>query len=515
MNTVRRIIEIKTIGELSDREIARALGISNSTVSRILARIKDSNVTPIEAKALDDRALFDLVYPKVPGRSSSPEKVVPDIDSLVALLGSNKKLTAQLLYEEYVNQLEQGSFYSYSWFVDQISKAKNAKPLSMPLSHIPGDECYVDYAGQTFPIYDSKSNKVDFYAQIFLATLAFSGYTYVEAQRSQKICDFITGHVNAFDAFGGLPNKLRSDNLKAAVTENTRDNLKLNDAYIALCTHYLIEPTPARPYHPKDKAKVEQMVGHVTRKVLMGLRDRKFYSLGELNEAIKILVAKLNQTPFQKKDGSRSSLYKDHEANVLRELPATRYVYGDYSLVKAGLDYHVSIDHVYYSVPFDLRGKYLNVKLSKNLVEVFDSTLLVACHQRHFKRGDYITNTDHMPSNHRLALKDPAIDIMEKARLIGSSTSEVVESILASTQFRDSAVRSARATLKLAELYGKNTLEKASELAIEICSPTRASLESILSKGLYETPRNAQAVLSACNHHNLRGPSYYERVASR
>jgi len=515
MNTVRRIIEIKTIGELSDREIARALGISNSTVSRILTRIKNSDVTLIEAKVLDDKALFELVYPLIPGRTRSSEKVVPDIDSLVALLRSNKKLTAQLLYEEYVNQADQANVYSYSWFVNQISKTKNEKPLSMVLSHIPGDECYVDYAGQTVPIYDSKSNKVDFYAQIFIATLAFSGYTYVEAQRSQKIGDFITGHVNAFDAFGGLPNKLRSDNLKAAVTVNTGNNLKLNDAYIALCTYYLIEPTPARPYHPKDKAKVEQMVGYVTRKVLMGLRNPKFYSLGELNEEIKILVSKLNQRPFQKKDGSRYSLYKEHEINVLRELPPDKYVYGNYSLAKAGFDYHVSIDHVYYSVPFELRGKYLKVKLSKNLVEVFDSTLLVASHKRHFKRGDYVTNADHMPPNHRLALKDQSIALMEKARLIGNSTSKVIENILASTQFKDSAVRSAGATLKLADLYGKNALEKASELAIEICSPTRTSVESILSKGLYENPRNAHVTLATFSHHNLRGPSYYEQVASR
>lgn len=509
MSTVRTILDLKLKHNMSDREISQVVGVSNSTVSRFTGKIDKFKITCEKLDSLNDEELDEIIYDKKPGRKHSNEKIVPDFKDLIEELKAHKKLTVKVLYEEYINGLDPPRCYSYSWFADKIDEITKENPLSMVLTHEKGDELYIDYAGTLVPIYSKSTGEIDFYGNVFIATLAYSGYSYLEVHKSQKLENFINGHVNAFEFFKGLTNRLRSDNLKSAVNENTRYSLILNESYLDMCNHYDIQPSPARPYKPKDKAKVEQMVGFLTRNVLMKARNEKFYSLQQANTYLLGLTIKANASNFQNKGGNREMLYKD-ELNFLKPLPIQRYEYSEFKLAKALPNYHILADRNYYSVPYQLRGIYLSVKLTKSLVVIYKDHVQIACHQRSFDNGKYVTNEDHMPQSHRMALQNPKDIVLREAGLIGVNTKEVIEKILISTNFFDSAIKSAKGTLALKKLYGAGDLELACQFALKICSPTRASVESILSNNLHLIKRDKPIPIKPVEHLNIRGSEYYK-----
>jgi len=255
MGKAREVLRLKFASEISGREIAAILGMSNSTVSRILERAAHSRIDSSALDTLTDPQLQKILYPHKAGPPLSSLKVVPDFEKIIAEIRTTKKLTVWLCWSEYKERYGDAG-YGYSWFSSKIVSLTKQDEISMRQNHIAGEMCFVDYAGTTVPIWDKDKGKVGFEAEIFVATLAMSGESFIQAHRSTDLESFLLGHRDAFLSFGGVPAGLRSDNLRSAVVKNTRQELELNRSYLEFCRHYGVIPSPARPFRPKDKAKV-------------------------------------------------------------------------------------------------------------------------------------------------------------------------------------------------------------------------------------------------------------------
>lgn len=507
MNVIREILRCSLDLKLSNSATAKAAGCSPHTVAKVLARIDEANLSwPIDAE-LTDSQLKAIVYPSRAGRSKEIQKVMPDF-ALVAAEMKTKHMTRYLAWLEY-SQLYGSAAYSYSYFTIKYGEFRNVSALSMHLDHPPGKVAFIDYCGMTVPIYDRKSGEVDFYAQVLVVTLAYSGYSYVEAQRSQQSGDFISGIVRSFEFFSGVPESLVPDNLAAAVDrKHKRSDPKINRSLSEMASHYGTSVQPARPKRPRDKAKVEQMVGYIERRILASIRKLKFYDLGELNEVIWNLADLLNATRFQTLDTSRAELFEKNELMALKPLNAIPYEYAIWKTTKAGPNYHVPIDKNYYSVPYGFRNRRLEARISNDLVQIFSDHSLIAVHKKCLAEGSWITESSHMPKSHLSYGEVSADAALSRAERIGKSTKTVAGEILDHQYSSESAILSAMALVRLCELYGRDELERACEIALSIGSPNRASVTSILKHGI-KSASVLPPVAPVLNHENIRGPAYY------
>ncbi|CAG4933423.1 IS21 family transposase [Acidithrix sp. C25] len=374
----------------------------------------------------------------------------------------------------------------------------------------------VDYAGQKIPIYDCTSGEVSFEASIFVMTLGYSGYVYVEAQRSQDIANLMEGHSRGFEFIGGVPKSLIGDNLRAGVTKNTRDETVLTRSYLEMCQHYNVIPAPPRPYHPRDTSKVEGSVYLVETNILARLRKLKFFTLAELNEAISPLLTSVNQKKFQKLPGSRQERYLNQEKAALGNITLGSYEYASWQPVKVGSNYHFSLEGVYNCVPFHLRGSEIMLRITNDLVSAYSNNIHITSHRRTREVGTWVTDNTHLPESHRSYLRNTTDEITARAKTVGSACEELIGVVLLSHAFPQSAHKSARAILRLANTYTDVELEAACLVAIEIGSPTRASVSSILARGLHinRTPMIEAVSLPTGEHENIRGEEFYAKEVS-
>ena len=315
---------------------------------------------------LTDAELERLLFPAL-RKSSDRDRVPPDLLKVHQEL-QKKNVTLFLLWQEYREQHAKG--YQYSWFCDQYRNWLGTRDLSMRQTHRAGEKLFVDYAGQTLPVIDPRTGEIRS-AQIFVAVLGASNYTYAEATWSQSLPDWIGSHQRSFTFFGGLPELVVPDNLLSGVTKAHRYEPDLNPTYLEMATHYGVAIVPARVRKPKDKAKAEVGVQIVERWILASLRNQSFFSLTELNQTIQQLLLKLNQRPFKKLPGSRSDLFQSFDKPALKALPMTPYVYAEWKVVRVHIDYHVDIEGHYYSVPYRLVKQQLDARITENTIEVF------------------------------------------------------------------------------------------------------------------------------------------------
>ena len=517
---IRKIVAMKEASpQTSNREVAKVLRISHPSVGKVLDQATTLNLDTSKLEAMSDSEIYDRFYPKTAGRHISPTKVEPDFAALLEELKKDKKngLTRYLLWVEYRQETGTDGAYGYSSFCEKLRALDLAQEISMVLYHEPGQVAMVDHAGQTVPIYDSTSGEVSFEAQIFVMALGYSGYCYVEAQRSQDIRSVVEGHSRGFEFFGGVPRGLIGDNLRACVTKNTKDDTILTRSYLEMCEHYNVIPAPARPYHPRDKAKVEMSVRLVETHILAPLRKCKFFSLAELNEAIKPYLDAMNQLSFQKMDGSRQERYLNEEKQALGSLILGSYEYASWQPAKVGSNYHFSHKGVYYSVPFHLRATQVMVRVTSDLICAYSNNLHIATHKACSKPGTYVTNSLHMPDAHLSYLQDTTQEITSRAQAIGVSCEKVVSIVLTSHRFPQAGHKQARALLRLVNTYGEIELEQACSIALAICSPTWSSVSSILANSVHKhKPQLIEPVSSpTLDHCNIRGSKFYAEVASK
>ena len=508
MRKIREILRLK-LGQpkRTNREIGLACRVSPSTVSDTHLRFKASGLAWPLPEDLDDGRLEAAMY-SLESRRLFPGSVVP-VWSDVHLELRQKNSTLALLWHEYKrDQGENG--YGYSWYCEQYRLWARQIKVSMRQTHVFGQKCFVDFAGQTMPVVDSESGVIRS-ASIFVAVLGGSNYTFAEATWAQDTAGWLRGQVDMFEFFGGVTEIVVPDNPKAAVKRPDYYDPELNVSYQEWAEHYGVAVIPARVRRPKDKAKVEVAVQLVQRWILFALRKRTFYSIDELNEAIDELLTLLNRRPFKKLPGTREKMFLDHEKATLRPLPAERYEFGQWlGPVKVAFDYHVQADGRLYSVHYTFADKPVRLRLTYGIVEVFHENQRIASHKRQYGIGPAVTLPEHMPSNHKAYAKWTPARISSWATEMGSSVRELCEGIMARRAHPEQGFRACLGVLQLAKKHGKEELEKACDRAVRIKAFRWKSVQSILQQNLQRKPLSGsrKSTLTIA-HENVRGSDYY------
>lgn len=506
MRQVREVLRLKWACGLSDRQVAHSLRISRPTVADYVRRAQRAGLSWPLPEHLDDPSLERQLEATVEA-PAQPSRPMPDWATVHQEL-KRKGVTLFLLWQEYKACHPDG--VQYSWFCEAYNKWSLKLDVVMRQRHRAGDKLFIDYAGQTVPVVDPGSGEGR-EAAIFIAVLGASNYTYAEATWSQSLPDWIGSHMRAFEAFGGVPQVLVPDNLKAAVTRAHRYEPELNRTYADLAQHYGVAVVPARAVHPRDKAKVEVGVQVVERWILARLRHHTFFSLHDLNRAITDLRADLNTRPFKKVPGSRQIAFESLERPALRPLPPTPYDDAEWKLVRVNIDYHVEIERHYYSVPYVLVKHQLEARLSARVVELFHQGKRVASHRRSRDKGRYTTVTAHMPKAHQHDAEWTPTRLTRWAAQSGEATAAVVERILTSRPHPQQGFRSCLGIMRLGKRYGDTRLEAACRRAIAIGACSYKSIESILKHDLDRQPLPVPppAEPMAIDHRHIRGPQYY------
>jgi transposase len=417
-------------------------------------------------------------------------------------------VTLELLHLEYLEKHPDG--YRYSRFCGLYAEWATRHRLSMKQPHRAGEKVFLDYSGKKPSVVDAVTGEVR-EVELFVAVLGASSYVYAEASWSQSLPDFVGSTVRALEGFGGVPQLLVPDQLKAAVTVSCRYEPGINRTYLELAEHYGCAILPARPAKPKDKAKVERAVQVAQRWVLARLRNRVFHTLGELNAAIAELVAAVNARTMRVYGKSRLQLFEELDKPVLKALPATRYQVSEWKQCKVNIDYHVDLGGHFYSVPFSLVGETLEARSTATSVELFLKGHRVAAHVRSQQRGRHTTVSEHMPKAHRAHAEWSPSRFITWAGEIGPATQALVEAILRERPHPEMGYRSCLGILRLSKRFGKERLERACARAVRVKARSCRHVTTILEKGLDSAPLpgEEQATLPILTHENLRGPGYY------
>jgi len=506
--TMRQIRDVLRLGlgqELSPRQVSASLSLPRITVRRYLERARLVGLQWPLADDLDDAQLEKLLYPPTP--PSGWARPQPDWEQVHKEL-RNKDVTLTLLWHEYREAHPDG--YEYSQFCRRYRDWQKLLDLVMRQEHRAGDKLFVDWVGRTVPVINPMTGVIT-PASIFVAVLGASNYTYAEAFPSQELGHWISGHIHAFEFMESVPKVAVPDNPKVGVTKAHRYEPLLNATYQEMAAHYGVAIIPARPYRPRDRAKVEVGVLIVERWILARLRHRTFFSLAELNTVIRELLIGLNERPFKKLDGCRRSLFEALDRPAMRPLPTARYEYADWLKAKVNIDYHIEVDRHYYSVPYQLVGEVVEVRLTASTVEILRRHRRVASHLRSFMRGHHTTEPAHMPAAHRRHLEWTPSRIEKWAERTGPSTAELVRGVMQSRPHPEQGFRSCLGILRLGKEFGDDRLEAASRRALAIQSFSFHSVHSILKTGLDKQPLPTSMPPPKPRHHrNVRGPAYYQ-----
>jgi transposase len=381
----------------------------------------------------------------------------------------------------------------------------------MRQEHRAGEKMFVDYAGQTMPIIDPETGEVQD-LPVFVAALGASSYTYAEVQEDQTLASWITGHIHAFEFYQGVTAALVPDNLKSGVKKACFYEPDLNPTYQEMAEHYGTVILPARPRKPRDKAKVENAVQQTERWLIAPLRNQRFFSRAEGNQAIHEQLTWLNNRPFAKLEGSRRSLYEDIDRPALKPLPTTRYELAEWKTnVGVNIDYHVEFARQYYSVPYQLTGKRVDVRATTTTIECFFRHRRVASHRRSNRAGQFTTDPAHRPKSHQRYADWSPSRLVRWAETIGPHTAAVIETILKLKPHPEQGFRSCLGILYLAKRHGNDRLELACKRAQAIEALSYRSIKSIIDTGLDREPLPiAQQTTLAIDHANIRGPDYYD-----
>ena len=504
MRRIRETLRLHLLGGLSYAEVARSLRISKSAVGKYVLLARVAGVDWDIAQTLGDDELEARLYRPALTRASN--QAAPDF-GLVHHELKRAGVTLMLLWEEYAR--DNPLAYKYTSFCIKYREFAQRQQRSMRQLHIAGEKLFVDYAGSTVPIVDAATGEIT-QAQIFVAALGASNYTYACATPRQTTVDWIGAQVNALEFIGGVPRLIVCDQTRALIKRADRYDPEPNRSYEEFAKHYGCAVLAARPAHPRDKPKVEAAVLLVQRWILARLRNRRFFSLGELNVAIAALLADLNQRPFKKLPGCRRSAFELLDAPALKPLPATRYAISRWKVVKVNIDYHVEFEGHYYSVPHRLVGAKLDLRVTGNLLECFASNQRVAGHAMSAVRGGFTTTAEHMPASHRAHLEWTPAKLIAWGQRIGVSTAAVVTWQLEHRPHPEQGYRACLGLLALVRRFSAERLEAACTRAMAIRAPHLRSVANILKCGLDRQPSLFPASASpAIEHENVRGPDYY------
>lgn len=503
MRKIRDALRFRAEG-FSNRQIAKSLSLGRATISDYFARASAAGLGWPLPNGVSDSELERLLFPRPP-KNAIRQSSTPDWPHVHQEL-RRKGVTLALLWEEYREVCPDG--YGYSRFCGLYRQWKGKLSPVMRQHHPAGERLFVDYAGMTVDVTDPETGKVRA-AQVFIATMGASSYTYAEATWSQKVPDWISSHVRAFSYFGGVTAQVIPDNLRSAVAKACFYDPKINRTYAELMAHYDTVAIPARVKKPKDKAKVESSVLVAERWILAKLRNRQFFSLEELNAAIRPLLEQLNTKVTRHLGASRRQLFEQLDKPALKPLPAEPYVYAEWKKCRAGIDYHVEVKRHYYSVPYQLVKKELWVRVTSRTVEVFCKGQRVASHVRTSGNRKHSTQREHMPSNHRFREDWTPRSIYTKAARIGRNVATFTEVVMRGRKHPEQGFRTCLGVIRLADKFGADRLDAACERAMEINALSYSSVQSILKNGLDLQTRQRPQEGPVITHPNIRGAEYF------
>jgi transposase len=488
----------------SSRQAAASIDVCSTTVLAVARKARAAGLTWEQVEAMKEDALEARLYPPVNSRLPRPE---PDW----ALVHAERKrpgVTLELLHLEYLEQRPDG--YSYSTFCERYHDWARARAATMRQIHRAGEKLFVDYSGKRPCIWDRETGEC-IAVELFVAVLGASNYTYAEATRTQRGADWIASHVRAFRFFGGVPEAVVPDQLRSGVSAPCRYEPGVQRTYEEMATHYRTTVLPARPAHPRDKAKVEVGVQIAQRWILARLRNEVFYSLDALNIRIAELLEDLNARQMRVYKTSRRELFDRLDRPALRPLPAEPFTYGEWKTAKVNIDYHVELDGHYYSVPHALIHQVVEARVTGATVEIYRRGERVVSHRRSFARGTHTTIAEHMPPSHQKHAEWTPSRMIGWAAKTGPETRRLVESILAGRHHPEQGYRSCLGILRLGRVYGEPRLEAACARALAIGARTYRQVDSILRNGLDRLPLPGREPedKAPIDHENVRGPNYY------
>lgn len=506
MRQIREVLRLHFDARLSIRKISASTKISVGAIQKLLKKAQELEIPwPLPDK-LDDATLASKFYPKADTRVSTRFHI-PDWALMHQEL-KRKGMTKVLLWEEYSAQFP-NRCYSYSQFCDRYLHWQKKQRRSMRQIHKAGEKLFVDYAGQTVPIVNGSTGEIR-HAQIFVAVMGASNYTYVEATWSQQLSDWLGSHVRAFEFLGGVPEIVVPDNLKSGVTKACRYEPELNPSYHQLANHYNVAVIPARPYKPKDKSKAELGVLIIERWILARLRHQTFFSLTELNQCISALLVGVNQKPFKQFIGNRQQSFEQLDKPVLRALPPYAYQFVDIKPAKVNIDYHIQYKQHFYSVPHHLVGEKVLLHASDKLLQVYFNSQLITSHVRKHIPGTS-TEPAHMPKRHSKHQQWTPQRLLNWGKSIGVDVQHWVQRQLNSKHHPEQAYRACLGLLNLSRNYPEERLNKACAIANKQGLYRVKQVKSILVSNLDKLPQsNEQETLSIPqDHENIRGPKDY------
>jgi transposase len=517
MTKYREIIRLSSMG-LSQRSIASSCQCSRNTVSEVLTRANQKEIAwPLPEDMLEvDLQL--LLFPEK-AQASSHSRKLPDCEHIHRELAKSG-VTLSLLWSEYceVCRLNQEIPLKYTQYCNYYRKYAAVTKATMHIQRKPGDQLEVDWAGQTARIVDKDTGEI-LPVYVFVAALSSTQYAYVEGFLSQNQECWIAAHVNAFNHFGGVPKVLVPDNLKTGVDKASWYSPVINKTYHEMAEHYGTAVVPARVRKPKDKPTVEGIVGNISTWIIAALRNQTFFTLSELNLAISDKLSSFNSKPFQKKPGSRLSTFLAEEKHVLQPLPVSAYELATWKVATVQFNYHISVDKMQYSIPYEYIKQKVDVRITKGIIEVFFHHQRICSHPRlHGRPGQYHTVQDHMPEKHKQYVQWNAERFLSWAQNVGPNTAAAIGAILTHHRIEQQGYKACMGVLKLADKYSLVRLEAACTRALGYTpNPSYKNISTILQTGQDLIPEQSQDAANLVgdrpeNKHSFtRGASYYGR----
>ena len=480
MTKYREILRLKSMG-LSERSIAQSCNVSRKTVAKVTKRAEEIHLSwPLDFE-MTDHVLEEMMFPK---EKSATNKRMPDFEYIRKELlrnGVNKKL----LWVEYCEECRMNNDepLMYSQFCYYIQKNEEKRRATMHIPRKPGEQIEVDWAGDPAHIIDPDTGEITD-AWLFVGVLTYSQYAFVMAFINERTDNWIKAHTKMFEFFGGVTPILTPDNCTTAVNHSKSDwyTTELNTTYHEMAEHYNLAIIPARVRKPKDKPNAEGSVGHISTWITAALRNEQFFSLAELNVAIREKLRTYNANKFQKKDCSRLSLFLGEEQPLLAPLPATPFEVAEWKIATVQFNYHIAVNKMYYSVPYQYIKNKVDVRITDTTIEIFYKHNRIASHRRLCGRpGMYSTVTEHMPEDHQKYLEWNGERFRKWATRIGTNTYEVVNAILTSGRVEQQSYRGCMGLLKLADKYSEAKLEAACKKALTYTNtPSFKSIKNLL-----------------------------------
>lgn len=504
----REILRLRAAG-VSMRNIAYSCECARSTVQRVIRRADGCSLHWPLPEELDDEEIYHILFAR---ERTTSEKAEPDFLAVHAEL-AKKGVTLMLLWQEYCEKSISANKepYQYSAFCHRYRKWSKQNHIVMHIERKPAEQLMVDWAGTTMQTVDRDTGEIH-KVYIFVACLPYSSYLYAEGFYTMDSLSWQCAHISALEHFGGVAPIVIPDNLKTGITKNTATELIVNASYRRLAEYYGFAVVPTRPRKPRDKASVEAGVGVITRSAIAALRNRTFFDLGELNVELSSKVADINARAFQKREGSRESIFLTCEKDALLPLPSKRFEVYVTKTATVPYNYHVSAEGLFYSVPFTYVKQEVELRIGRKTISVYAGTKRIAMHKRSYnRRGSYTTNPKHMPDTHRDYVEWTGDRFRSWAAQKGEGVAKVIDIILSSRAIEQQSYRSCHAVLALSKKHGDRALNEACIRALAIsCAPSYKTVKTLISAS---TASGKDACKNA--HAYLRGPNYFDQEIER